>query len=65
MYGVKPGETGFVTAAQILSAPGVFAPIDNRMAFTFDTDTKVLSQVPISERDRILDNKAKATAVVS
>ena len=65
LYGVKPGETGFVTAAQILSAPGVFAPIDNRMAFTFDTDTKVLSQVPISERDRILDNKAKATAVVS
>ena len=65
LYGIKPGETGFVTAAQILSVPGVFAPIDNRMAFTFDTDTKVLSQVPISERDRILDNKAKATAVVA
>ena len=34
------------------------------MAFTFDTQNNVLTQMPISEIDRINDNKAKAREIV-
>ena len=61
----RTGKRGYFTNEQILESKGAIQPIDNRMAFTFDSDTNTLTQLPISERDRVLDNKAKATAVVS
>jgi len=64
LYGIEPGKTGFVTSKQILSVPGVFAPIDTRMAFTFDADTNTLSQRPVSEIDAINDNKRNAQEIV-
>ena len=64
LFGIKPGETGFASTKQITSAPGVFAPIDNRMAFTFDADTNTLSQRPVSEIDAMNENKRKAQEIV-
>ena len=61
----RTGKRGYFTNEQILESKGAIQPIDNRMAFTFDSDTNTLTQLPISERDRVLDNKAKATAVVA
>ena len=65
LYGVKPGKTGYFTPSQIVSAPGAITPIDSRMAFTFDTENKTLTQMPIGERDRINENKSKAKEIVS
>ena len=65
LYGVQPGKTGYFTPSQIISAPGAISPIDSRMAFTFDTENKTLTQMPISERDRINENKSKAREIVS
>jgi len=65
LYGVQPGKTGYFTPSQIISAPGAISPIDSRMAFTFDTENKTLTQMPISERDRINKNKSKATEIVA
>ena len=63
LFGIEPGKTGFVTPEQILSAKGFFAPIDNRMSFTYDTKTGTLTQLPLSEVERIEDNKKTATAI--
>jgi hypothetical protein len=52
LFGIRPGETGFVTAQQLFSVPGALKPIDTRMAFTFDADTNTLTQTPVSEIDR-------------
>ena len=60
----RTGKRGYFTNDQILESKGAIQPIDNRMAFTFDTDTNTLTQLPISERDRLLDNKAKAQEIV-
>ena len=65
LYGVQPGKTGYFTPSQIISAPGAISPIDSRMAFTFDTENKTLTQMPIGERDRINENKSKAKEIVS
>jgi hypothetical protein len=62
---VTTGKKGFFSNEQIAESEGNIQPIDDRMAFIFDADTNTLSQIPISERDRMLDNKAKATAVVA
>ena len=62
---MQPGKTGYFTPSQIISAPGAISPIDSRMAFTFDTENKTLTQMPISERDRINKNKSKATEIVA
>jgi hypothetical protein len=64
LFGIKPGETGFASTKQITSAPGVFAPIDNRMAFTFDADTNTLSQTPVSKIDAMNKNKRNAQEIV-
>ena len=40
-------------------------PIDTRMAFTFDADTNTLSQRPVSEVDKIAENKRNAQEIVS
>ena len=63
LFGIEPGKTGFVTPEQILSAKGVFTPIDNRMSFTYDSKTGTLTQLPLSEVERIEDNKKTATAI--
>jgi len=63
LYGIEPGKTGFVTSKQILSVPGVFVPIDNRMGFRFNADTNTFEQIPISDIDREKDNKTKATSI--
>ena len=63
LFGIEPGKTGFVTPEQILSAKGVFAPIDNRMSFTYDPKTGTLTQLPLSEVERIEGNKETATAI--
>ena len=63
LFGIKPGDTGFVTAQQLFSVPGALKPIDNRMAFTFDAKTNTLKQEPVSEIDRRRDNKVKAQAL--
>ena len=63
LFGIEPGKTGFVTPEQILSAKGVFAPIDNRMSFTYDSKTGTLTQLPLSEVEKIEDNKETARAI--
>ena len=64
LFGVLPGKTGYFTTEQLLAAQGKITPVDARMAFTFDTQNNVLTQMPISEIDRINDNKAKAREIV-
>jgi len=65
LFGVKPGETGFFSPKQLLAAQGMIQPIDTRMAFTFDADTNTLSQRPVSEVDKIAENKRNAQEIVS
>ena len=65
LFGIKPGDTGFVTAQQLFSVPGALKPIDNRMAFTFNPDTGVVEQQPVSEVDRKNKNIANAKQIVS
>tara|TARA_R110001592_G_scaffold190258_1_gene435948 strand:+ start:1 stop:843 length:843 start_codon:yes stop_codon:yes gene_type:complete len=65
LFGVPPGKTGYFSTEQLVAAQGKITPVDNRMAFTFDTENKTLSQMPISEVDRINDNKSKAREIVA
>ena len=65
LFGIRPGETGFVTAQQLFSVPGALKPIDTRMAFTFDADSNTLTQTPVSEIDKINENKRNAQQIVS
>ena len=65
LFGIKPGDTGFVTAQQLFLVPGALKPIDNRMAFTFNPDTGVVEQQPVSEVDRKNKNIANAKQIVS
>ena len=65
LFGVEPGKTGYFTTEQLIAAQGLLAPIDTRMAFTFDAEKNILTQMPIGEIDRINENKAKATAIVA
>ena len=62
---VTTGKKGFFSNEQIAKSKGNIQPIDNRMAFVFDADTNTLSQIPVSERDRMLDNKAKSRQIVA
>jgi len=64
LFGVKPGETGFFTAKQLVAGQGLIQPIDTRMAFTFDADTNTLSQKPVSEIDAVNENKRNAQEIV-
>ena len=64
LFGVKPGETGFFTAKQLVAGQGLIQPIDTRMAFTFDADTNTLSQRPVSEIDAMNENKRNAQEIV-
>ena len=45
LFGIKPGDTGFVSAQQLFAVPGALKPIDTRMAFTFDAKTNTLTQL--------------------
>ena len=65
LFGIKPGDTGFVTAQQLIAAQGKIIPIDTRMAFSFDTKTGTLTQKPISEVDKDNENKRNAQQIVS
>jgi len=65
LFGVKSGETGFFTPQQLITAQGLIQPIDTRMAFTFDADTNTLTQRPVSEIDKIKENKSNAMKIVS
>ena len=65
LFGVKPGDTGFFTAKQLVAGQGLIQPIDTRMAFTFDADTNTLSQRPVSEIDAMNENKRNAKEIVS
>jgi hypothetical protein len=65
LFGVPPGKTGYFTTEQLLAAQGLLTPLDTRMAFTFDAENNVLTQMPISEVDRINDNKANARIIVA
>jgi len=65
LFGVQPGKTGYFTTEQLIAAQGLITPVDSRMAFTFDSKTGTLSQMPISEVDRINDNKANARIIVA
>ena len=64
LFGVKPGETGFFTAKQLVAGQGLIQPIDTRMACTFDADTNTLSQRPVSEIDAMNENKRNAQEIV-
>ena len=64
LFGVQPGKTGYFTTEQLLAAQGKITPVDARMAFTFDTQNNVLTQMPISEIDIINKKKAKAREIV-
>ena len=65
LFGIKPGDTGFVTAQQLFLVPGALKPIDNRMAFTFNPDTGVVEQKPVSEVERKNKNIADSKQIVS
>ena len=65
LFGIKPGDTGFVTAQQLFAVPGALKPIDTKMAFRFNTNTGVLEQLPVSEIDRKNKNIANAKEIVS
>ena len=65
LFGIKSGDTGFVSAQQLFAVPGALKPIDNRMAFTFNPDTGVVEQQPVSEVDRKNKNIANAKQIVS
>ena len=65
LFGIKPGDTGFVSTQQLFAVPGALKPIDNRMAFTFNPDTGVVEQQPVSEVDRKNKNIANAKQIVS
>jgi hypothetical protein len=58
------GKRGFFTTEEILNNPNIIPP-DNRMAFTFDADSQTLSQVPVSERDKRLEDQRLAQQIVS
>ena len=64
LFGVPPGKTGYFTTEQLIAAQGLITPVDSRMAFTFDSKTGTLSQMPISEIDKINENKSKAKMIV-
>ena len=65
LFGVKPGETGFFTAKQLVAGQGLIQPIDNRLAFSFDTKSGTLTQMPVNEQERINKNKADAVTIVA
>ena len=62
LFGIPPGKTGFASSKQIMSVPGAFSPIDQRMAFEFDTKSGTLTQRPVSDIDQEKEDKRKATA---
>ena len=59
----RTGNRGFFTNAQIEDAGGAIQPIDNRMAFRFNTETNTFEQVPVSDIERGKDNEVKARAL--
>ena len=61
----RTGQKGFFTNAQIEDAGGAIQPIDNRMAFRFNTKTNVFEQVPISEIDQQKEDERKATSLAT
>ena len=65
LFGIKPGDTGFVSTQQLFAVPGALKPIDNRMAFTFNPDTGVVEQKPVSEVERKNKNIADSKQIVS
>ena len=62
LFGVKPGETGFFTAKQLVEGQGLIQPIDTRMAFELKPDGTFV-QRPVSEIEREADNKIKAKSL--
>jgi len=59
----RTGKRGFFTNAQIEDAGGAIQPTDNRMAFRFNTETKVFEQVPISDIERGKDDQVTARSI--
>ena len=59
----RTGNRGFFTNAQIEDAGGAIQPIDNRMAFRFNSETNTFEQVPVSDIERGKDNEVKARAL--
>ena len=59
----RTGNRGFFTNTQIEDAGGAIQPIDNRMAFRFNTETNTFEQVPVSDIERGKDNEVKARAL--
>ena len=57
LYGIAPGKTGFASAAQILSAPGVLIPIDKSQKISVSPT----GEVTITEGD-LGDTKTKNAA---
>jgi len=64
LFGVQPGKTGYFSTEQLLAAQGKITPVDNRMSFTFDAESNTLTQLPVSEVERMRDNEAKAREIV-
>jgi hypothetical protein len=62
LFGVKPGETGFFTAKQLVAGQGLIQPIDTRMGFELKPDGTFV-QRPVSEIEREADNKIKAKSL--
>ena len=62
LFGVKPGETGFFTAKQLVAGQGLIQPIDTRMGFELKPDGTFV-QRPVSDIEREADNKIKAKSL--
>ncbi len=65
LFGVEPGKTGFFSPKQLVAAQGLIQPIDNRLAFSFDTKSGTLTQMPVNEQERINKNKADSVTIVA
>ena len=59
----RTGNRGFFTLEQIEASNGAIQPIDNRMAFRFNSETNTFEQVPISDIERGKDNEMKASSI--
>ncbi len=59
----RTGNRGFFTNTQIEDAGGAIQPIDNRMAFRFNTETNTFEQVPVSDIERGKDDQVTARSI--
>ena len=56
----RNGQRGFFTLEQIEASKGAIQPIDNRMAFRFNSETNSFEQVPVSDIERGKDDQVTA-----